>query len=144
MKICVESETEEKVFPFNFRWSFSISKKECQLCICGKQKENKTNKIEKLKLYRKNSRKEKEEKLEIQRKECPRNRRKTACDFRMICNTTRKIIHALKRHSEALLSTEVFGTKVKLFEKWIQLPLTEEITTLVIGNNHLNPTKFSR
>ena len=56
------------------------------------------------------------------------NRRKTDVNFRLICNTRRRIHHALNGKSKPISTKEILGIDIETYKKWIEWQMTPDMT----------------
>ena len=92
-----------------------------------KQKKDEIN------LYKKNYFQHNKNKIYEYRK----NRRKTDVNFRLICNTRRRIHHALNGKSKSISTKEILGIGIETYKKWIEWQMTPEMTWDNIEIDHV-------
>ena len=85
--------------------------------------------------YQKNYNYENEEKINFYIK----NRGKTDVNFRLICNTRRRIHHALNGKLKSSSTREILGIDIDLYKKWIEFQMTPEMNWSNIEIDHVKP-----
>ena len=68
-----------------------------------------------------------------------KNRIKTDVDFRLICNTRRRVHHALNGKSKSSSRKEILGNDVDSYRKWIAFQFTPEMNWSNIEIDHFKP-----
>ena len=69
--------------------------------------------------------------------ESRKNRRKTDVNFRLLCNTTRRISHALNGKSKFSSTRDILGIDIDLYRKEIEFQFTPEMTWDNIEIDHV-------
>ena len=68
-----------------------------------------------------------------------RNRRKRYFNFELICNTRRRIHHALNGRLKSSSTSENLGKNIDPYRKWIEWQFTSEINWSNIEIDHVKP-----
>ena len=68
-----------------------------------------------------------------------KNRRKMDLNFKLICNTTRRIHRALKGKSKSSSTRDILGMDIDLYRKWIEFQFTPEMNWSNIEIDHVKP-----
>ena len=66
-----------------------------------------------------------------------KNRTKTDVNFHLICNTRRRIHHALNGKSKPISTREILSIDIDLYRKWIEVQMTPEMNWGNIEINHV-------
>ena len=66
-----------------------------------------------------------------------KNRRKMALNFKLICNTRRRIHQALKGESKSSSTKEILGIDIDLYKKWIEFQMTPAMNWSNIEIDHV-------
>ena len=103
MKICNKCENEKELSEFSYRKDTHKSGNQCRSCIELIMKEYQTFNKDKINIYNKNYFQHNKNKINESRK----NRRKTDVNFRLICNTRRRIHHALNGKSKSSSTRDI-------------------------------------
>ena len=135
MKRCSKCENEKELSEFNVRTDTQKYRKQCRGCIKLIKKEYQTNNKDKINLYNKNYFQHNKKKIYESRK----NRRKTDVNFRLICNTRRRIHHALNGKSKSTPTKDILGIDIDLYRKWIEWQMTSDMTWENIEIDHVKP-----
>ena len=135
MKRCSKCENEKELSEFNVRTDTQKYRKQCRGCIKLIKKEYQTNNKDKINLYNKNYFQHNKKKIYESRK----NRRKTDVNFRLICNTRRRIHHALNGKSKSSPTKDILGIDIDLYRKWIEWQMTSDMTWENIEIDHVKP-----
>ena len=114
----------------------------CRLCrkkyyyenLVKIKKYNEQNK-DKISLYNKDYFQHNKNKIYESRK----NRRKTDVNFRLICNTRRRIHHALNGKSKSISTKEILGIDIETYKKRIEWQMTPDMTWNNIQIDHVKP-----
>ena len=116
--------------------------KKCSMCKTISSKCNFYKDITKIDGYRPNCkdcskqyRYENREKRNIYLK----NRRKMDLNFKLICNTRRRIHRALKGKSKSSSTREILGIDIDLYRKWLEFQFTPEMNWSNIEVDHIKP-----
>ena len=133
MKKCSKCKNEKELFEFNIRRDTLKYRNQCRDCIKLIKKEYQTNNKDKINLYNKNYFQHNKNKIYESRK----NRRKTDVNFRLICNTRRRIHHALKGKSKSSSTRDILGIDIDLYRKWIEYQMTPEMNWSNIEIDHV-------
>ena len=81
----------------------------------------------------------KKKKINESRKNYFENRRKTDVNFGLICNTRRRIHHALNRKSKSNSTKEILGIDEETYKKWLEFQFTPEMNWSNIEIDHVKP-----
>ena len=135
MKRCSKCENEKELSEFNVRTDTQKYRKQCRGCIKLIKKEYQTNNKDKINLYNKNYFQHNKKKIYESRK----NRRKIDVNFRLICNTRRRIHHALNGKSKSSPTKDILGIDIDLYRKWIEWQMTSDMTWENIEIDHVKP-----
>ena len=68
-----------------------------------------------------------------------KNRRKMDLNFKLICNTGRRIHRALNGKSKSSSSRDILGIDIDLFRKWLEFQFTPEMNWETIEIDHVKP-----
>ena len=68
-----------------------------------------------------------------------KNRKKTDVNFRLTCNTRRRIHHALNGKSKSSSTREILGIDIDLYKKWVAFQMTPEMNWSNIEIDHVKP-----
>ena len=68
-----------------------------------------------------------------------KNRRKMDLNFKLICNTRRRIYRALNGNSKSSLTRDILGIDIDLYRKWIEFQMTPEMNWSNIEIDHVKP-----
>ena len=115
LKRCSKCKNEKELSEFNVRTDTQKYRKQCRCCIKLIKKEYQTNNKDKISLYNKDYFQHNKNKIFESRK----NRRKTDVNFCLICNTRRRIHHALNGKSKSISTKEILGIDIETYKKWI-------------------------
>ena len=77
------------------------------------------------------------EKIITQQREYKNNRYKTDINYRLICNTRRRIHHALNGKSKLSPTKDILGIDIDLYRKWIEFQMTPEMNWSNIEIDHV-------
>ena len=132
---CSKCKNEKDLSEFNVRTDTQKYRKQCRGCNKLIKKEYQTNKKDKINLYNKNYFQHNKNKIYESRK----NRRKIDVNFRLICNTRRRIHHALNGKSKSSPTKDVLGIDIDLYRKWIEWQKTSDMTWDTIEIDHVKP-----
>ena len=135
MKRCSKCKNEKELSEFNVRTDTQKYRKQCRGCIKLIKKEYQTNNKDKISLYNKDYFQHNKNKIYESRK----NRRKTDVNFRLICNTRRRIHHALNGKSKSISTKEILGIDIETYKKWIEWQMTPDMTWNNIEIDHVKP-----
>ena len=135
LKRCSKCKNEKQLSEFNVRTDTQKYTKQCRGCIKLIKKEYQTNNKDKINLYNKNYFQHNKNKIYESRK----NRRKTDVNFRSICNTRRRIHHALNGKSKSSPTKDLLGIDIDLYRKWIEWQMTPDMTWGNIEIDHIKP-----
>ena len=122
MKRWSKCKNEKGLSEFNSRRDTLKYRNQCRDCNKLIKKKYQTINKDKINLYNKNYFQHKKNKINESRK----NRRKTDVNFRLICNTRRRINHALNGKSKSSSTRDVLGIDIDLYRKWIEYQMTPE------------------
>ena len=134
-KRCSKCKNEKELSEFNVRTDTQKYRHQCCGCIKLIKKEYQTNNKDKINLYNKNSFQHNKNKIYESRK----NRRKIDVNFRLICNTRRRIHHALNGKSKSSPTKDILGIDINLYRKWIEWQMTSDMTWDNIEIDHVKP-----
>ena len=134
-KRCSKCKNERELSEFNVRTDTQKYRKQCRGCIKLIKKEYQTNNKDKINLYNKNYFQHNKNNIYESRK----NRRKTDVNFRLICNTRRRIHHALNGKSKSSPTKDILGIDIDLYRKWIEWQMTSDMTWDNIEIDHVEP-----
>ena len=112
LKRCSKCKNEKELSEFNVRTDTQKYRKQCRGCIKLIKKEYQTNNKDKISLYNKDYFQHNKNKIYESRK----NRRKTDVNFRLICNTRRRIHHALNGKSKSISTEEILGIDIEKYK----------------------------
>ena len=133
LKRCLKCDIEKELSEFNFRKDTQKYRNQCRDCIKLINEEYKTKNIDEINLYKKIYFQHNKNKIYEYRK----NRRKTDVNFRLICNTRRRIHHALNGKSQSISTKEILGIDIKTYKKWIEWQMTPDMTWDNIEIDHV-------
>ena len=133
MKRCSKCEKEKDLSEINVRTDTQKYRKQCRDCVKLIKKEYQTINKDKINLYNKNYFPHNKNKIYESRK----NRRKTDVNFRLICNTRRRIHHALNGKSKSISTKEILGIDIETYKKWIEWQMTPDMTWDNTGIDHV-------
>ena len=68
-----------------------------------------------------------------------RNRRQNGFNFKLICNTRRRIHHALIGKSKSSSTRKILGINIDLYRKWIESQMTPDMSWFNIEIDHVKP-----
>ena len=131
LKICSKCKNEKELSEFNIRTH--KYKNQCRDCIKLINKKYQTINKDEINLYKKNYFEHNKNKIYESRK----NRRKTDVNFRLICNTRRRIHHVLNGKSKSSSTRDILGIDIDLYRKWIEFQFTPEMTWDNIEIDHV-------
>ena len=132
-KICSKCKNEKELSEFNIRTDTHKYRNQCRDCIKLVNKEYQTINKDEINLYKKNYFQHNKNKIYEHRK----NRRKTDVNFRLICNTRRRIHHALNGKSKSISTKEILGIDIKTYKKRIEWQMTPDMTWDNIEIDHV-------
>ena len=135
LKRCSKCENEKELSEFNVKTDTQKYRKQCRCCIKLIKKEYQTNNKDKISLYNKHYFQHNKNKIYESRK----NRRKTDVNFRLICNTRRRIHHALNGKSKSISTKEILGIDIETYIKRIEWQMTPDMTWNNIQIDHVKP-----
>ena len=135
LKRSSKCESEKELSEFNVRTDTQKYRKQCCGCIKLIKKEYQTNNKDKINLYNRNYFQHNKSKIYESR----RNRRKTDVNFRLICNTRRRIRHALHGKSKSISTKEILRIDIETYKKWIEWQMTPDMTWDNIEIVHIKP-----
>ena len=133
LKMCSKCKNEKELSEFNIRTDTQKYRNQCRDCIKLTNKEYQTINKDEINLYKKNYFQHSKNKIY----EYPENRRKTDVNFRLICNTRRRIHHALIGKSKSISTKEILGIDIKTYKKWIEWQMTPDMTWDNIEIDHV-------
>ena len=133
LKRCLKCDIEKELSEFNFRKDTQKYRNQCRDCIKLINEEYKTKNIDEINLYKKIYFQHNKNKIYEYRK----NRRKTDVNFRLICNTRRRIHHALNGKSKSISTKEILGIDIETYKKWIEWQMTPDMTWDNIEIDHV-------
>ena len=133
LKRCLKCDIEKELSEFNFRKDTLKYRNQCRDCIKLINEEYKTKNKDEINLYKKNYFQHNKNKIYEYRK----NRRKTDVNFRIICNTRRRIHHALNGKSKSISTKEILGIDIETYKKWIEWQMTPDMTWDNIEIDHV-------
>ena len=107
VKKCHQCKIVKLTEEFYFRKDSQKYRNECIQCRNVKQKEYESENREKIKEYKRQHFQHNKNKINESRKIYFKNRRKTDVNFRLICNTRRRIHHALNGESKSISTKEI-------------------------------------
>ena len=126
---------EKELSEFNIRKGTLKYINQCRDCIKLIKKEYQTINKDKMNLYNKNYFQHNQNKINESRK----NRRKTDVNFRLICNTRRRIHHALNGKSKSISTKEILGIDNDTYKKGIEWQMTPDMTWYNIEIDQVKP-----
>ena len=135
IKRCSKCKNEKELSEFNVRTDTQKYRKQCRGCIKLIKKEYQTNNKDKICLYNKDYFQHNKNIIHESRK----NRRKTDVNFRLICNTRRRIHHALNGKPKSISTKEILGIDIETYKKWIEWQMTPDMTWNNIQIDHVKP-----
>ena len=135
LKRCSKCKNEKELSEFNFRKDTQKYRNQCRDCIKFINEEYKTKNKDEINLYKKNYFQHNKKKIYEYRK----SRRKTDVNFRLICNTRRRIHHALNGKSRSISTKEILGIDIETYKKWIEWQMTPDMTWDNIEIDHIKP-----
>ena len=135
LKICTKCKNEKELSEFNVRTDTQKYRKQCRCCIELIKKEYQTNNTDKISLYNKDYFQHNKNKIY----ESQKNRRKTDVKFRLICNTRRRIHHAVNGKSKSISTKEILRIDIETYKKWIEWQMTPDMTWNNIQIDHIKP-----
>ena len=133
MKICSECRNEKELSEFNVRTDTQKNRKQCRGCIKLVKKEYQTNNKDKINLYNKKKFQHNKNKIYESRK----NRRETDVNFRLFCNTRRRIHHTLNGKSKSSSTRDILGIDIDLYRKGIEFQFTPGMIWYNIEIDHV-------
>ena len=133
MKRCSKCENEKELSEFSFRKDTLKYRNHCRDCIKLINKVYQTVNKDEINLYKKNYFQHNKNKIYEYRK----NRRKTDVNFRLICNTRRRIHHALNGKSKSISTKEILGIDIETYKKWIEWQMAPDMTWDNIEIDHV-------
>ena len=133
LKRCLKCDIEKELSEFNFRKDTQKYRNQCRGCTKLINEEYKTKNKDEINLYKKNYFQHNKNKIYEYRK----NRRKTDVNFRLICNTRRRIHHALNGISKSNSTKEFLGIDIETYKKWIEWQMTPDMTWDNIEIDHV-------
>ena len=133
LKRCSKCKNEKELSEFNIRTDTHKYRNQCRDCNKLINKEYQTINKDEINLYKKNYFQHNKNKIYEYRK----NRRKTDVNFRLICNTRRRIHHALNGKSKSISTKEILGIDIETYKKWIEWQMTPDMTWDNIEIDHV-------
>ena len=134
IKKCLKCDNEKELSEFSYRNDTHKYRNQCRDCIKLMKKEYQTINKDKINLYNKNYFQHNKNKINQSRK----NRRKTDVNFRLICNTRRRIHHALNGKSKSSSTRDILVIDIDVYRKWIEFQMTPEMNW---SNNKIDHVK---
>ena len=134
---CYKCEIEKLIEQFYFGKDSQKYRNECIQCRNIKQKEYESENSAKIKEYKKQYFQHNKNKINESRKIYFINKRKTDVNFRLICNTRRRIHHALNDKSNSSSTLEILGIDIETYKKWIEFRRTPDMTWDNIEIDHV-------
>ena len=135
MKRCSKCKNEKELSEFNIRRDTLKYRNQCRDCIKLIKKIYQTINKDEINLFNKNYFQHNKNKINESRK----NRRKTDVYFRLICNTRRRIHHALNGKSKSSSTRDYLGIDIDLYRKWIEYQMTPEMNWSNFEIDHVKP-----
>ena len=123
---------------FYFRKVIQKYRNECIQCRNIQQKEYESENREKIKKYKKQYFQHNRNKINESRKTYFKNRKKHV-NFRLICNTRRRIHHALNGKWKSPSTREFLGIDIDLYRKWIEWQFKPEMNWSHTEVDHIKP-----
>ena len=94
---------------------------------------------DKIKNYIKQYFQQNKKKINETRRQYEKNRRKTDLNYRLICNTRRRIHHPLNGKSKSISTKEILGIVKDTYKKWIEWQMTPDMTWYNIEIDQVKP-----
>ena len=133
LRRCLKCNIKKEFSEFNFRKDTQKYRNQCRGCIKLINEEYKTKNKNEINLYKKNYFQHNKNKIYEYRK----NRRKTDVNCQLICNTRRRIHHALNGKSKSISTKETLGIDIETYKKWIEWQMTPDMTWDNIEIDHV-------
>ena len=133
LRRCLKCNIEKELSEFNFRKDTQKYRNQCRGCIKLINEEYKTKNEDEINLYKKNYFQHNKNKIYEYRK----NRSKTDVNCRLICNTRRRIHHALNGKSKSISTKEILGIDIETYKKRIEWQMTPDMTWDNIEIDHV-------
>ena len=92
---------------------------------------------DKIKIYNKQFFQKNKKKLNETPRQYEKNKIKADVNFQLICNTRRRIHHALSGKSKSSSTRDILGIDIDLYRKWIEYQMTPEETWDNIEIDHV-------
>ena len=115
IKKCLKCDNEKELSDISYNDTQKYIN-QCPDCIKLIKKEYQTINKDKINLYKKNYFQHNKNKINESRK----NRRKTDDNYRLKCNTRRRIHHALNGKSKSSSTRDFLGIDIDLYREWIE------------------------
>ena len=110
---------------------------QCKFCVNEYNKNyyvaNQDRLLNKQKLYNKENR----DKINTRMNEYVKNRIKTDVNFRLICNTRRRIHQALQGKTKSSSTNDILGIDIDTYKKWYEFQFTTEMNWNNIEIDHV-------